>query len=251
MLNRFNLLLSFLALSVVSVVAYGYTTAGPTLNLKNQFGEVSKNWVLPAASSNQIDINFIVDSTNGNGLGIRSLKGPSSALVKAVYMHTSATPATGNPNPASGYILVQFANNYSQYDGGYVGFVSAVSGTPINVTTGVMAGLSYIITSVGTTTATGFQSLGLPLGLTPTPGQAFVAPATATTTGTGTIEVPLATGSGVDHFEVIGDPNSTVGATGGATLISVALGATSSSVTTFAPTAPANNTVVGMRFVYQ
>lgn len=36
----------------------------------------------------QLDCNFIVDSTNGNGLGIRSLKGPGIANV---FMHTSAS----------------------------------------------------------------------------------------------------------------------------------------------------------------
>jgi len=46
-----------------------------------------------------IDMNFIVDSTNGNGLGIRSLKGPT---VANVYMQTTATPAKGNPLVASG-----------------------------------------------------------------------------------------------------------------------------------------------------
>lgn len=45
-----------------------------------------------------LDCNFIVDSTNGNGLGIRSLKGPA---IKDVFMHTSATPAPGNPNPSA------------------------------------------------------------------------------------------------------------------------------------------------------
>lgn len=40
-----------------------------------------------------IDLNFVVDSTNGNGLGIRSLKGP---LVANVYMQ-SATPSASNP----------------------------------------------------------------------------------------------------------------------------------------------------------
>src|SRR5271170_4295227 len=34
------------------------------------------------------DCNFVVDSTNGNGLGIRNLKGDS---VRAVYMHTTAS----------------------------------------------------------------------------------------------------------------------------------------------------------------
>src|ERR1017187_7071420 len=44
-----------------------------------------------------LDCNFVVDSQNANGLGIRSLKGPGIAHV---FMHT-AHPAenTGNPNP--------------------------------------------------------------------------------------------------------------------------------------------------------
>jgi len=75
-----------------------------------------------------LDCNFVVDSTNGNGLGIRSLKGP---YIQNVFMHTSATPGLGNsnpstpgisvtnPNPASGTIVIQFQDNYSRlYTGG-------------------------------------------------------------------------------------------------------------------------------------
>src|ERR1035437_813529 len=49
-----------------------------------------------------LDCNFVVDSTNANGLGIRSLKGPQ---IRNVFMHTTAElPGTGNngvknPNP--------------------------------------------------------------------------------------------------------------------------------------------------------
>lgn len=62
----------------------------------------SRNWASGGkiysmhASPVLVDCNFIVDSTNVNGLGISSLKGP---VVHAVYMHTSATPSAGNPNP--------------------------------------------------------------------------------------------------------------------------------------------------------
>lgn len=246
MINRFSAFLATLLLFTFSACNVAHASAGPTLILKNQFGEQSNNFVL--GGSNQIDINFIVDSTNGNGLGIRSLKG---AGVTAVYMHTSATPAVGNPNPAAGYILVQLSKNYQGYVGGYTGFVSPVSGTPINVTTGVSAGLAYVITSLGTTTASGFQTLGLPLGITPAVGASFVAPATVTTTGTGTIMVPLATGAGIDNIQVVGDPNKSLAATGGSLIVLEAFSPTSSSVTTPVATAPANGTVVGMRFVYQ
>lgn len=96
-----------------------------------------------------IDCNFVVDATNGNGLGIRNLKGQG---VKNVYMHTSATPAAGNPNPASGYALVHLANNYNRYLGGFSGFISPVTGSALNIDASDAAltvGKPYVITSVG------------------------------------------------------------------------------------------------------
>jgi hypothetical protein len=53
-------------------------------------GKIYSPFVYPVL----VDCNFVVDSTNGNGLGIRNLKGP---LVANVYMQTQATPAPGNP----------------------------------------------------------------------------------------------------------------------------------------------------------
>lgn len=103
-----------------------------------------------------IDCNFIVDSTNGNGLGIRSLKG---AGVQNVFMHTSSSAGTGNngivnPNPASGYALIQLANNYNRYAGGFSGFVSPLSGSNLAINgSALTAGSPYVITSVGHATA--------------------------------------------------------------------------------------------------
>ena len=96
-----------------------------------------------------IDCNFVVDPTNGNGLGINSLKGQG---VKNVYMHTSASAAPGNPNPAAGYALIQLASNYNRYLGGFSGFVSPITGAAINIDASdaaLTAGSPYIITSVG------------------------------------------------------------------------------------------------------
>src|SRR5580698_6062891 len=83
-----------------------------------------------AAQPVLIDCNFVVDSTNGNGLGIRSVKGQG---VANVYMNTSATPAAGNPNPAAGYALVQLSANYNRYLGGFSGLVSPVTGSPLAI----------------------------------------------------------------------------------------------------------------------
>lgn len=216
----------------------------PTLFLENQFGEKSNNVIL--GGSGKIDCNFIVDSTNGNGLGIRSLKGDS---VESLYMHTSATPAVGSPNPAIGYIYVKLKKAYTDYVSGGFGFVSPVSGTPINVTTGTTAGLAYVITSLGTTSAAQWQVLGVPANVTPAVGVAFIAIATTTATGTGTIMVPATSGSTVYHIEAIGNPGLASGNDGhGTYLVFRILGATSSSDTTLVNKAPANETVIGLTF---
>jgi hypothetical protein len=217
----------------------------PSLVLKNQFGETSINSIV-GGTSNQIDCNFIVDSTNGNGFGVRSLKGPGCAKV---FMHTTQTPASGSPNPAAGYILVQLAQQYAGYIGGYSGFVSPVSGTPINISSGLTAHASYIITSVGTSTAANWQAIGLPLGVTPAVGVSFVATTASAGTGTGIVEAPAAVGSGVLYTDVLGDANLSASATTGANILLRVLGATSSSVTTLVATAPADGTVIGLRFV--
>lgn len=151
-----------------------------------------------------LDCNFVVDSANGNGLGIRSLKGPGIANV---YMHTSATPASGNPNPAAGVIILQLQDTYFRYFGGFSGQVQPVSGTPLTATT---ANTAYVIVSLGTATLAQWQAVGLPVGLTPTVGQAFIATSSATIGGSAAVEISAASGSGIDHIEILGDPNTTI-----------------------------------------
>lgn len=218
----------------------------PTLILENQFGEVSNNFV--KGGSSEVSCNFVVDSTNGNGLGIRSLKvtGPGIA---AVYMHTSATAAVGNPNPAVGYIVVQFVPGFKGYVSGTSGFVAPLSGSSVNVTSGLTQFGVYVITSVGTTTPSQWQTLGLPTNQVPTAGQAFVAATASAGSGTGTVQAIAATGSGIQRIEVVGDPNQTVAAsTGTGYMVLVCLAPTNSSTTTVQPTAPANGSVAGLTF---
>jgi hypothetical protein len=128
-----------------------YTGIGMS-KLGNNGGRSYDSLVQPVT----IDCNFVVDSANGNGLGIRNLKGPG---VANVFMHTSATPGAGangyvNPNPASGYVMVQFANNYFRYARGYWGIISPLNGSNIAINASALtAGLPYVISAVGAGTA--------------------------------------------------------------------------------------------------
>lgn len=54
-----------------------------------------------------LDCNFVVDSTNGNGLGIRSLKGP---CIANVYMHSAATPVVTTSTFSSGATSIVVAS---------------------------------------------------------------------------------------------------------------------------------------------
>lgn len=265
-----------------------------------------------------LDCSFIVDSTNGNGAGLRSLK--RSGRVGYVYMKTSAaftgtshtstlidgissgtaalaagmpvqgsgipvgafianivdsgslnlsvatTSSTtgsityqvqGSPNPATGYIYVQLQDAYNTYLFGGAGFGGPLSGSSINVTTGVTAGNPYVITSLGTTTTAQWNILGVPLNITPAVGVSFIAPLTKTATGTGTIQAPLSTGAGIDHIEVVGDsnlmngngafvagPNSSIGNNGSCQGMQFILACYKNGVLT----APANGTTIGLTF---
>ena len=156
-----------------------------------------------------LDCNFVVDSTNGNGLGIRNLKGPTIANV---FMHTTAPlVGSGNPNPAAGTIVVQLADNYNRSFSGFNAIVSPVSGTPLTATT---AGTPVIIVSLGTATAaqslSDFRAVGLPLGITPAIGVAFVPTSSATIGHSAAVEIAAAAGSGVMSIETLGDPNTTL-----------------------------------------
>lgn len=206
----------------------------------------------------RIAANWVVDSTNGNGLGIRSLK--SNGWVRNVFMHTSSTPGRGNggylnPNPAAGYALVQFKQNFNIYLGGNVGLVSQLSGSNVSISAGLTVGNPYVIVSVGTSTAANWEAVGLPLGLTPTVGQSFIATSAVAGVGTGIVQAPAATGAGVVTSDVIGDPNqsianASIASNGGAWILIRFLGATNSSTTTLVATAPANNSVAGAFFEF-
>lgn len=169
-----------------------------------------------------LDCNFVVDSTNGNGLGIRSLKGP---MIQNVFMHTTTTPGNGNtnpstpnktvtnPNPASGTIVIQMQDNYNRSFSGFNAIVSPASGTAVKIDNSAMtANVAYIITTLGNSTAAQWHAIGVPAGVTPAVGVSFIASSTGAGSNTSTSRVmtTAATGSAVMSIETVGDPNQSI-----------------------------------------
>lgn len=153
-----------------------------------------------------LSCNFVV--TPSNGLGITLLKGGG---IRNVFMHTSTTPSANNgytnPNPANGVIMVQLSDNYNKMLGVRSNLYSPASGSALTATT---ANVSYSITALGTATTAQWVAKGLPVGVTPALGAAFVATATGTIGGSAAVQVVAAAGSGIDSIEVMGLPNSSL-----------------------------------------
>lgn len=151
-----------------------------------------------------ISCNFTVASTNG--LGITGLKG---GLVRNVFMHTSTTPSANNgytnPNPENGVIAVQLQDNYSKFLSLYSAQCSYLDGSSQTSTT---AGRLSVISVLGTATLAQWQAKGLPVGITPAVGVAFIATATGAIGGSAAVQRPL--WSGISSIEVGANPNLTL-----------------------------------------
>lgn len=89
-----------------------------------------------------IDFNFIVDATNGNGLGIRSLKG---AYVKNVFMNTTAS-ITGNTH--TNFVIDGIAQGTGSL---VVGMQLSGTGIAAGTTIASITSGSAITTSLATT----------------------------------------------------------------------------------------------------
>jgi len=139
--------------------------------------------------------------------------------------------------------------------------VTSTTSTPLNGTPqdgAIATGFTFAITKY-TTNAQDWLQVGLPPGVAPAVGAAFVATKTGYSTGGGSTGTVKALGnSGVGGLEVIGDANLTIGPNptgpsanvGGQVLIQF-LGATNSSTTTIIPTAPADNSIVKMKLLLE
>ncbi len=157
-----------------------------------------------------LDCQFTVDATDSNG--ITGLKG---AGIQNVWMHTSTTPSALNPNPAAGYAIVQLQDNYNKLFGFESAVKSPLSGSSLLVASaGLSVGQPYVITILGTTTTAAWHTLGVPAGIAPAVGVAFVA-ANTSAVGTGAVQVPKVGGSGIVSVDLFGNPDLSIQSTAG------------------------------------
>lgn len=214
----------------------------PSLILKNQFGEQSSNFV----EGGSLYLKFKVDAANVNGYGVSGFR--SNGLFRA-YMHTSQTPATGSPNPAVGFLSIQTLQNYQGFY-----FAGAMIAAPVgsSTSTSTTNHAASVIAALGTASLAQWQAVGLPVGVTPAVGQAFIATASQAIGGSAT--VAASTVSNNTKLELVGDPDLTLSSTSvGAQMIFQFLNPT---LTTnaygqpYVPAQPTDGSVVFMKFEY-
>ncbi len=170
-------------------------------NVARGFGLNGKSFYTNISKPQSVWLTYTVTPTNG--VGVTSVK--SNGYVNYVFMNTSTTPAATNgftnPDPGNGYASISFFNNFNAFLGMRWSVVAPPTSTG---TTSTTAQSPFVITALGTTTLAQWQAVGLPKGLTPTVGQAFIATATQAIGGTGTVGVPGVTNVG--GVSIIGDP---------------------------------------------
>lgn len=176
------------------------------MSVARGFGLNGKSFYTNVVNPKSVFVNFTVAATNG--LGVTSLK--SNGYVEYVFMHTSTTPTASingitNPNPANGFAVVKFKNNFNYFLGVRGSVVAPATST---TTTSTTANVAAIITALGTATLAQWQAVGLPLGFTPAVGQSFIATATQSIGGSATIGV--AGVSNVGAISLVGEPNAMV-----------------------------------------
>lgn len=177
------------------------------MSVARGFGLNGKSFYTNVAKPMDVNVQFTVTPTNS--LGITSLK--SNGYVRNVFMHTSTTPGSNdgytNPNPANGFALVQFNNNFNYYLNGFAQFQSPTATSTKIDNSALTAGLAYVISVVGDSTTAQWQAIGLPQGITPAVGVSFIATAVGAGANTSTSRVQLPTTSGIYGVEVVGNPS--------------------------------------------
>lgn len=166
-------------------------------------GKIYSMHVMPVL----LDCSFTVDDSQT--IGISNLKGPA---IQAVYMNSAAATPSG-PNPAAGTIVVRLSDNYNRVLRVLDARISPASGSDVKIDNSAMtAGVAYVITTLGNATAAKWHAIGVPAGVTPAVGVAFIAASNggAGNTLTSRVQTSAAAGTGVASIEIVGNPNVSV-----------------------------------------
>jgi hypothetical protein len=196
------------------------------------------NQTIAASNSQPIPIFFTISSGSATSGSVWTDGFGNLYTVSATISSQTLLKTTGVQSPGAA--------------AGVLTFVSGTGATTALNYSAAVAGFTFALTA-NTDNNADWHAVGVPHGVTPAVGVAFVATSTGSGFSSGTV---IASGvSGILAVEVIGNPNLSLAPhaagptpkTGGWILVQF-LAPTSSSVTTPVATAPAHNSTCGMAF---
>lgn len=219
------------------------------MSIVRGYGLNGKSTYTNVAKPQDTNLTFTVTPTNG--LGVTSVK--SNGYVRNVFMHTSTTPTSNdgylNPNPANGFALIQFTNNFNYFLNGLSIFQTPTTGSIKIDNSALTAGVAYVITTLGDATAAQWLAVGVPAGVTPAVGVSFIALTVGAGANASTSRVSTPTSSGIVMVEMVGSANTmlsntNIASNGGAWLMLQFSSATGTVA------APAVGSIASMKFSY-
>lgn len=169
----------------------------------NHVRPVMLNCKFQVLSTNSAGVTGFSGDQSG-GFGSASATNTSFGGGIASVLGYSSAPAAGN-NMLQGNFLINLADTYAGFFGLASTVISPVTGSAVNVTSGLSLGQVYQIVTLGTTTTAAWIALGVPVGIAPAVGLAFQAATASAGSGTGTVKAIAS--SQCNMLEVAGDPN--------------------------------------------
>ncbi len=192
-----------IALTGGALASNVYWTAGSSATLN-----VSGSGVFEGTMIAQASVTIDGGSAQGRLFALTGAVTISAATAITVIGPSGPTHVAGTPGP--GTIVVRLQDAYNRlYTGGHA-IVSPVSGTALKIDNSALtAGVAYIISTLGSSTAAQWHALGVPAGVTPAVGVAFIASSVGAGANSSTSRVmaTAAAGSSVASIETVGDAN--------------------------------------------
>jgi Ice-binding-like len=181
----------------------------------NVYFVVGSSATINSGTAGVFNGNIIAEASITDSLG-GTVNGSLIALTGAVTLSaaTLSNAQSGGSTMGSGLIVVTLNDNYNRY----FSEVDCDVRSPLNTpSASITAGQAYSVQSLGTTTPAQWQAAGFLLNQMtnvingvgyPQINAAFIAASTQTIPGAPTVASTL--WSGIDHIEVVGDPNKTI-----------------------------------------
>lgn len=192
-----------IALTGGALASNVYWTCGSSATLNVSGSGVFEGTVIADAS-------VTIDGGSAQGRLFALTGAVTISAATAITVNGPSGPTHVAGTPAPGTIVVKLQDAYSRIYTGSHAIVSPVSGTALKIDNSALtANTAYVIAVLGSSTPAQWHALGVPAGVTPAVGVAFIASSVGAGANSSTSRVmtSAAAGSLIASIETVGDSN--------------------------------------------